>query len=223
MEINKNFQLFSIEIEAFFKNNSKSCLIICGPRGVGKSTILLTYLTFDKIPRLYFSIKKMINFPHKKRKKMALYETLYIFNDKKEMEKFNQNYNKLIPNSEDLFEFIIEYIKLIIEFYKDKQLRKKIIIVLDDYDNSLDTNNNISYIIQYIHENRNKLLLFILGEYPFIYKKFYQYLLNNKQNYQATYWDLSIDKDNLEDDILKLPMYYYKYQIIKKNIIRVKI
>ena len=207
---------FCREFANISKNTSKY-LIIFGPKGVGKSTILLSYLTLNKIRRLYFPIKKMYDFPYKKIKKISLYEALYVFDEECEMEKFNKEFNNFIPNSVELFDFILEYIKLIVEFYKNTKFRKRITIVLDDYDNTLDKNNKISFIIDYIKENRDKLLLCILGECPFIYEKYYEFLKNDNKDYKVIYLDYSIVKENFEDDALKLPLYFYRYKYINNS------
>ena len=131
----KEIQNWSVEISNLYNNNYKSKLLILGPRGVGKTTTILTYLRYEEIPSLYFPIKTMMNFENRKWRKIALNETIYIFNNKEEMENF-KNVKDMIPNSQDLFEFIFEYIKFILGFYKNIKLKNKIFIFLDEYDES---------------------------------------------------------------------------------------
>jgi len=207
------------EIEDFYNNKKlDSELLIVGPRGVGKTTTILKALNLRKIPRLYFPIKKLMNFDSRRWKKIILYEALYILNNEKDLEEF-KSYNEIHSNDQDLIELIFEYIKLIQKFYETKNVKKKILIVLDEYDNILDTSNSILKITDYVHKNANRLLLCVLGECSYVYKKYYNFILDNDQNYKVTYWDIDI-KDNL--DYLKLPLYYYKYieiQSKKNNII----
>ena len=197
------------EINDFYKNKKlDSELLIVGPRGVGKTTTILKTLNVLRIPRLYFPIKTLMNLDSRKWKKILLYEAIYILNNEKDMEEF-KSYIEIHSDGQDLIELIFEYIKLIINFYEMKNIKKKILVVLDEYDNTLDSSNSISKITDYAHKKANKLLLCVLGECSYVYKKYYNYILDdNNQNYKVTYWDIPI-KDNL--DYLKLPLYYYKY------------
>ena len=182
-------------------------LIIMGPRGIGKSINILFYLNAFNIPRLYFPIKKLIKLKDRKLKKMALNETIYIFNSQNEMEEF-KNYCNNIPDEKDIIQFIYKYIDFILKFYERRKLKKKILIVLDDYDDSLDPFNSILNIEDLVYKNNNKILLCILGSCPFIYKRYYNYILDKRQKYKATIWDLPFKE---EKDILKLPLYNYRY------------
>lgn len=121
------------------------------------------------------------------------------------MDEFIKFIEKIL-DSEDLIEFIYDFIKFILEFYEQKKLKEKILVVLDDYDDSFDYNNNISKIIDYI----NKLLLLILSECPYINKKYYNYFLGN-HNYDVADWDIpikNVDKENL----FKLSLYHFRYE-----------
>jgi len=182
-------------------------LLIVGPRGVGKTMTILKTLNILKIPRLYFPIKKLMNFGSRKWKKILLYEAIYILNNEKDMEEF-KSYIEIHSDGHDLIKLIFDYIKLIINFYEMKKIKKKILIVLDEYENTIDYSNNILEITDYVHKNANKLLLCVLGECSYVYKKYYNYILDNNQNYRVTYWDIS-KKD--KTDYLKLPLFYYKY------------
>jgi predicted AAA+ superfamily ATPase len=100
------------EIEDFYNNKKlDSELLIVGPRGVGKTTTILKALNLRKIPRLYFPIKKLMNFDSRRWKKIILYEALYILNNEKDLEEF-KSYNEIHSNDQDLIELIFEYIKL---------------------------------------------------------------------------------------------------------------
>ncbi len=156
----------------------------------------------------------MMNFDNRKWRKIALNETIYIFKNKKEMENF-KNVKDMIPNSQDLFEFIFEYIKFILGFYKNTKLKNKIFIFLDEYDESENSKIYILNMIEYIQINRDKLFLCISGETEYIYKEYYNYLIDNNQSFNAIYWDLNMKKDekDKEDNLLSLPLYYYRYKI----------
>lgn len=197
------------EIDNFYSNiSSNSELLVVGPRGVGKTSNILIYAKLLGIPRLYFPIKKLINFNNRKWKKMFLYETIYALDDEKEAEKFKE-YIEKISGSENLLEFIYDYIKLIFEFYNENKKKKRILIILDDYDDSLDSNNIILKIKDFIHKHREILLLCFLGECSYIYNQFYNYILNNHQNYVVSYWDIFL-KDDEQKDFKKLPLYFYR-------------
>ena len=201
-------QVFLQELKTFYnKKGTNFELIIMGPRGVGKSINILIYLNLFKVPRLYFPIKKMIELKNRKWKKIALNETNYIFNSLNEMEDFKK-YSNNIPGDKDLIQFIYRYIEYILKFYRERKLNKKILIVLDDYDDSLDSFNSILNIEDLVYKNNNKILLCVLGHCPYIYKKYYNYLLDAKQKYMSTLLDLTFKE---EEDLLKLPLYNCRY------------
>ena len=216
IKINEENKKIINDIAKFYSNRGfNSELYILGPRGIGKTVSLLEYLRIAKIPRLYFPISKLVNYNNRKWKKIALYESIYIFQNEEEMEKFQKSIENM-PNSEDLIQFIYDFIKFILDFYKEKQLKKRILVILDDYDNSLDKYNNILNIIEYVHKKRYNILLFILGECPYIYKKYYDYILNNNKNYNVIYWDLPFKNDEKEN-LFKLPLYYYRFKEKQNN------
>ena len=208
IEKSKINQNFIQEMKTFYnKKGTNFELIIMGPRGVGKSINILIYLNLFNVPRLYFPIKKMIELKNRKWKKIALNETNYIFNNSNEMEEF-KIYSNDIPDEKDLIKFIYRYIEFILKFYEKRKLKKKILIVLDDYDDSLDSFNSILNIEDLVYKNNNKILLCVLGHCPYIYKKYYNYLLDEKQNYMSTLLDLPFKE---EEDLLKLPLYNCRY------------
>ena len=131
----------------------------------------------------------------------------YIFNNSNEMEDFKK-YSNNIPGDKDLIQFIYRYIEYILKFYRERKLNKKILIVLDDYDDSLDSFNSILNIEDLVYKNNNKILLCVLGHCPYIYKKYYNYLLDAKQKYMSTLLDLTFKE---EEDLLKLPLYNCRY------------
>ena len=199
------------------ENNTKSYCYIFGPRGIGKTTMLLIYLNFSEIPRLYFSLKIMSKIDFKKRrlKKYALMETIYIFDDLAQMNKFSEIKIDEISDSSDLLEFILNYIQTIMPFFlKEKKKRKKIWIIIDDYNKDLyDSDNIIEKIIAYIYLNHKNLFLCILGDGKYINEKYYQYYSNKLTNYFAIYWNNSIINNiSQKNKILTLPKYYYKYK-----------
>lgn len=196
------------EIYNFYKKKGTNFeLIIMGPRGIGKTFNILTFLYIYKLPRLYFPIKEMIKYGNRKWKKIALYESLYIFDSLEEMNEFKAYCNN-IPSDKDLFHFIYLYIDFIYKFYEKRKLRNKILIVLDDYYDSLDFFNTIIKITDLVYENNHKMLLCITGNCPYVYKKYYNYNVNQNQKYYITIWDLPFKE---EKDILKLPLYNYRY------------
>ena len=205
------------EIQRFYsKMGSNSELFIIGPRGIGKTTTILSYSNNFQIPRLYFSINNLINCNNRKWKKIALYETLYIFKNEKNMNNFKINYINKIPDSENLIEFILGYIKLISKFYVEQKLKKRILVILDDCNNSsIFYNNYFLDIIKYINSERDKFYLLILGECSYIYKKYYNYILENGSINNVTYWSLPI-KSNGKGKWL-IPLYFYRYKSIKNN------
>ena len=199
------------------ENNTKSYCYIFGPRGIGKTTMLLIYLNFSEIPRLYFSLKIMskIDFIKRRLKKYALMETIYIFDDLAQMNKFSEIKIDEISDSSDLLEFILNYIQTIMPFFlKEKKKRKKIWIIIDDYNKDLyDSDNIIEKIIAYINLNHKNLFLCILGDGKYINEKYYQYYSNKLTNYFAIYWNNSIINNiSQKNKILTLPKYYYKYK-----------
>ena len=206
------------EIQRFYsKIDSNSELFIIGPRGIGKTTTILSYSNDYQIPRLYFSISKLINFNNRKWKKISLYETIYIFKNEENMNNFQKKYINKIPDSEDLIKFILDYIKLISQFYEEQKLKKRILVILDDCNDSLIFYNNYFLdIIKYINSEREKLYLLILGECSYIYKKYYNYILENGSIKNVTYWNLPVN-NNEEDNWLKLPLYFYRYTSIKND------
>ena len=200
------------------ENKTKSYCYIFGPRGIGKTTLLLKYLTFYDFPRLYFSLKIMSkpDFNNRRLKKYALKETIYTFDDISQMKKFSDiNVSEIPDYSSNLLEFILSYIKILMNFYsKENKKRNKIWIVIDDYNQELyDKNNIIEKIIEYIDENKTKLFLCILGDGKYINEKYYQYYSNKDTNYFAIYWNHSIINEiSQKNKILTLPKYYYKYK-----------
>ena len=114
----------------------------------------------------------MMNLNNRKWRKIALKESLYIFNNKEEMDNFSKIADT-IPNTQNMLEFIFQYLQFILEFYKNKNLLKRIVVVLDDYYQTDDSNDFIFKISKCVGENRNKLFLCILGGHEFIYKKYY--------------------------------------------------
>lgn len=196
------------EINEFYKKRGTNFeLIITGPRGIGKTFNILLYSNLYKLPRIYFPIKEMIKYNNRKWKKIALYETLYIFHDLIEMQEF-QNYSKDIPSDKDLFQFIYLYINYIFKFFEKRKLVNKILIILDNYDDSLDSFNTISKISDFIYNNNYKMLLCIIGNCPYIYNKYYNFILNQNQKYNITFLALPHEEEN---DILKIPLYNDKY------------
>ena len=109
------------------ENNTKSYCYIFGPRGIGKTTMLLIYLNFFRIPRLYFSLKIMskIDFKNRRLKKYALMETIYIFDDLEQMNKFSEIKIDEIPDSSNLLEFILNYIQKIMPFFLKEYTKRK--------------------------------------------------------------------------------------------------
>ena len=214
VEKSKVNQNFFNEINSFYdKKGTNFELIIMGPRGVGKSINILVYLNIFHIPRLYFPIKEMIELNNRKWKKIALNETNYIFKDLEEMNEFKKNCDN-VPDQKDLILFIYGYIKYILKFYEEKKLTKKILVVLDDYDDSLDSFNTILNIEDLVEKNNGKMLLCVLGHCPYIYKKYYNYLLDERQNYKSTILDLPFKE---EKDLLKLPLYDCRYNNNKEK------
>jgi hypothetical protein len=215
-DVNQNNCLNKL-YDLVLKNKSKSYCYIFGPRGTGKTTLLLKYLNFYSIPRLYFSLKIMSN-NNRRLKKYALMETIYTFDDIPQMKKFSDINVNEISDSSNLLEFIFFYIKIIKGFYSgEKKKKKKIWVVIDDYNKDLyDKNNIIEKIITYINENKTKLFLCILGDGKYINEKFYEYYSNEITNYFAIYWNHSITNDiSQKNKILTLPKYYYKYNDLK--------
>ena len=208
-------------------NNDKSYCYIFGPKGTGKTTLLLRYLNLMEIPRLYFSlnIMKQLNLP-KKLKKYSLYETLYAFNSLKQMEDFSKMDINNKCNHTNLMEFIKSYIELIYEFFSKNQINSKIWIVIDDYNQELfDKEGIIEKIINYIQKFKNDLFLCILGNGKYINKKMYQYFSNEVIDFTGFYWNQTIEnKISDKNKILKVPKYYYEYKdskdikIAEKNV-----
>ena len=204
-----------LDIDNFYnKVTSNSIKYIIGPRGIGKTTNILIYSNINRIHRLYFPIKKLKDFKNRKLNKIALYESIYIFKDEKEMNEFSKFVDTLLPDTEDLLQFIFDYIKVIFKFYEDKKLIKRILIILDDYDDNLDNNKIISSIIKYIELKRSKFLSCILGECPYIYKQYYNYIMNNVGDNYFSYWNIKIEK---KENFLSLPLYNCRYSTMKKE------
>ena len=206
------------ELNNFYKKSIKPTLFILGSKGIGKTTLLLKFLNIEKIPRLYFSIKKMYNMTNKKWKKISFFESIYAFSDKEEMEEFskicqNENFNYI-----NLMEFLYSYIIFFFKFFIRKK-RKKIVLVFDDYSDVFDREEIISKIIDYSNDNGRFLTLWILGEGQFINKKLYQSYINYNESFSVFYWDISIDDEISKlDNILKIPLYYYGYKNKIKDI-----
>ena len=199
-------------------NNTKSYCFIFGPKGTGKTTLLLKYLNVNEIPRLYFSLKIMSKpgFINKKWKKYSLLETIYTFDNLEQMDNFSQTKIQDISNSPYLMKFIKSYIELIMDFYSKNNIKKekKIWIVIDDYNQDLyDNESVIEQIINYVNKNKDKLFLCILGDGRYMNKKFYQYYSNENTDFFGMYWNQSIGNNNSKKKkILQLPKYYYKYK-----------
>ena len=145
IEFRNELKIWSKDLKDSYKDTFKSQLIILGPTGVGKSTNTLIYFAFQEIPRLYFPIKKMMNLNNRKWRKIALYESIYVFKNKEEMEEF-ENKIDMMPNSLDLIEFIYLFIQFILDFYKNTKLEKKICIILDEFD--LQSDASTSYLMK---------------------------------------------------------------------------
>ena len=213
-DVSKVNSFWHQEMDIFYnEKGTNSELIIFGPRGVGKSINILSYLNMANVPRLYFPIKQLIKLKSRKWKKIALNETIYILNSSSEIEEFKKYCNN-IPDEQDLMLFIYKYIEFLFKFYEGKKIKKKILIVLDDYDDSSDLNNNIVNIENFVYKNNNQILLFILGHCQYIYEKYYNYILDKKQKYRATFWDLPFEEGK---DLFEIPFYYYRYNNDKKE------
>ena len=210
------------KLDDIYSNKERSYCFLFGPKGVGKTTLLLKYLNGEEIPRLYFSLKimsKIKNNNNKKWKKISFYETLYTFTEIDEMKNFSENKIKDISDSENLMEFIFSYIKTIFNFYSENNSKKRLFVVIDDYNQDLyDKDNIIDQIINYVQSHKHVLFLCILGEGQYINKKLYLYLTNKNQDFSGAYWSFLIDNDlTKENTLLKLPKYYFKYRdLIKK-------
>ena len=75
-----------MQIADFYKKfSSNSTKFIIGQRGIGKTINILITSKINKIHRLYFPIKKLNGLSNRKLKKIVLYESIYIFEDEKEM------------------------------------------------------------------------------------------------------------------------------------------
>ena len=198
-------------------NKEKAYCFLFGPKGIGKTTLLLKYLNYEEIPRLYFSLKLMTkpnNFNNKKWKKIALFETIYTFNQIEEMTNFSDTNLDDINDTSNLMEFIYSYIKYIFDFYSKNNIKKKIFVIIDDYNQELfDKDNIIEKIINFIQDKKRNLFLFIIGQGQYINKKLYQYLTNRNEDFLGVYWNLSIENETTKNNnILKLPCYYYAYK-----------
>ena len=202
-----------IKKETYY-NNTKSHCYIFGPKGTGKTTLLLKYINYKHIPRLYFSLKIMSKLGLYN--KYSLLETIYIFDNQQQMENFAQTKIKDIPNSLNLMEFIRAYIEFIMNFYSENKIKKKekIWVIIDDYNQDLyDCDCIIDKIIDYANNNKNKLFLCILGDGRYINEKLYKYYINKNNDFFGMYWNQSIENDiSKTNKILKLPKYYYKYK-----------
>ena len=217
LEINQNW---SEDISNFYKNILFSIMFIIGPAGIGKTTNILLYTKLAGMRRLYFPIKKLIKIKDKRKwKKIVLYESLYIFKDENEMKEFSANFDNM-EESNTLLEFIFNFIQLVLEFYRNKSNTKKILIIIDEYDNSFDTKNYILEIIDIVNQNWDKFLLCISGIGSFICKKYYHYLLNQKNiyllNYKIAYWNISLNNEE-KKNFFNLPIYHYNYEKIKDS------
>ena len=210
--------------------NKKQHYYIFGPKGIGKSTLLLKYLNFYSIPRLYFSLNIMNRLGIiKKWKKYSLHEAIYIFDSLEKMQKFsNLNINENC-NYSNLMEFILSYITLINDFFSTNGMtkKKKILVVIDDYNKDLyDKDDVIEKIIDYIKKNNDKFFLCILGNGKYINEKLCKYYSDETTDFIGLYWNLSIENENSsKNKILKIPKYYYKYKDsnnLKEDEIRVK-
>ena len=113
------------ELENLMKNNKP--YYIFGPKGIGKSTILLKYLNVMHVPRLYFSLNIMNKLGIlKKWKKYSVRETIYIFDSLEQMQKISSlNINDNCNNS-NLMEFILSYIELLMILFQKIKLLKRI-------------------------------------------------------------------------------------------------
>ena len=212
----------------------KSYCYIFGPRGIGKTTILLKYLNLHQIPRLYFSLHIMSKikseFTNNKIKKYCLYETIYIFKNEKEMDDFSNTKLKNISNNINLMEFISSYIDLIIDYSSRSKINRKIWVIIDDYEPKLyDNKKIIEDIIKNIEENKEKFFLCILGKGKYMNEKFCQCYSKRPKKFFGNYWNISLEKEMSEKDkFLSVPKYFYKYKnssdinsiedIIKKEI-----
>ena len=148
------------QLRAFYRNNEKSYCFLFGPKGTGKTTTVLKYLNIEKIPRLYFPLKIMLrpDFSNKNWEKISFHETLYTFSDNNEMKLFSKYDMKKISKSSNIMEFIFSYIKFVLDFYSEKKINKKrIFIVLDDYNEKYDHYNLIEQIIDYANKNKDKI------------------------------------------------------------------
>ena len=207
--------VWCVELENIMKNNKP--YYIFGPKGIGKTTLLLKYLNLNHIPRLYFSLNIMNKLGTiKKWKKYSLRESIYIFDSLEQMQKFScLNINDNCNNS-NLMEFILSYIKLINDFCSSNgnAKKKKIFFVIDDYNDELyDKTGVIEEIKDYVKKNKVKLRLCILGNGKYINEKLCQYFFDEATDFIGMYWNLSIENSiSSKNKILKIPKYYYKYK-----------
>ena len=214
IEYNNTQNNWHIQLHDIFENKYLSLLFVFGCKGIGKTTLILRFLNLEGIHRLYFSIKNMSKLDYKKWQKIMYYETIYIFDTIEEMQEFSTNINQeQFINSYNLISFIFSYIKYIFTFYLKMKKKDRLFIVLDDYDDTLDEEGIIENIIQYINNNKQNIFLCVIGRGEYINNKLYNYYFDKNQTFNAAYWDIAIEDDLVkENDIFKLPLYYYKYQ-----------
>ena len=75
---------------------------------------------------------------------------------KKKCKHFQKNLEDISDDNPNLVEFIFSYIQLIFNFYSDIKSRKKIFVVIDDYNQELnDKDNIIEQIINYVKSNKH--------------------------------------------------------------------
>ena len=224
------FGTFENEIDTFFAKEC-SILYVVGPKGTSKSLFLMDYCynlnEVYKIPLLYINYRKMKDLEFRKKKNIFKKELVYLFFEEEKLKKFYKEKDYELIASETLLKFIYDFIKNLMNKYKDN-FNEQIICVIDNLDedneNEMLTIQNLISLVKE-EENRKKIKLIISGRCKFLYKKQLLYLKNElsikKSNNREMllYYNLELSGSNKSKDMASLPLYFFNQTVPKDNLI----
>jgi len=215
------FKNFYDDLINFIFNSNDYILYLIGPKGTSKSLFLnysiLMYNMSYQIPSLYINYIKIKNLDFKKRKNIFKKEMIYLFFDKDNLKSFYQEkYHRTIISDKNIILCLKNFLQSLINIYKNTFDNKKIIIIIDNFDeNEMAICDEMENIIKLVEKNSLKMKLIISGHSNFLNKKLKLFIEDNnyfkKNNGNVLFnYNLKIDTEN---EIKTLPAYYFRKDI----------
>ena len=138
-----------MKITKFICGESSCVLYLIGPKGSSKS-IFLMYACFKnnirRTPTLYINYRKMKDLEIKQRKDIFKKEMIHLFFEEKTLRDFyKKKYYRKIKERENLMLCLKSFIQELISIYENTFRKEKIVLVIDNFDDDFDDNDNITY------------------------------------------------------------------------------